>query len=304
MMAFPSGFLLRHLIALVLTLFIIHRVQADTEVIPVWPGAVPGETGTPNDGTVKPPSNPNDTVTAITDVTRPTLTVFRPDKYKDAGTTIIVCPGGGYSILAWNLEGTEVAEWLNSIGVTAIVLKYRVPGKGDPTQGPVIERSLQDAQRSVSLVRSKAAEWGTNPNHVGILGFSAGGNVAAFTCTEFNHRHYQPIDNVDAVSCRPDFGVLIYPAWLIDAHNMLQLRPELVVTKDTPTMFIVQTSDDPLLPEGSVQMYLALHRAGVKAELHIFQAGGHGYGLRTEGTPISGWPQRCGEWLRQNGLSR
>src|SRR5205807_221696 len=152
-------------------------------------------------------------VLRISNVSHPTLTVHRPAKDKDTGAAVVICPGGGYSILAWDLEGTEVAKWLNSIGVTGIILKYRVPGRPDD---PNHRLPLEDAQRAMSLVRSKAKEWDIDPGRVGMLGFSAGGNLTARACTQFDHRSYDAIDDVDKVSCRPDFGVLVYPAWLVE----------------------------------------------------------------------------------------
>ena len=235
---------------------------------------------------------------------------------------MIICPGGGYNILAWDLEGTEVADWLNSAGVTGIVLKYRVPAKRGPDLHGFIP--LMDAQRAISLVRSKAGELGIDPKRIGILGFSAGGNLAALSCTNFDTRSYDGIDDVDKVSCRPDFGVLIYPAYLlvekpkaekpkgnkaaaVPATNPSpqapdQLSPLLPISAQTPPIFFAHANDDGVPPAGSAIMYLALKRAGVKAELHIYTFGGHGFGLRPTTRPCSTWPKRCEEWMHSIGL--
>ena len=205
------------------------------------------------------------------------------------------------AILAWDLEGEEVAAWLRSLGVTGIVLKYRVPrrpdqAKDNPPLGP-----LQDAQRAMSLVRSKAGEWNLDPKRIGILGFSAGGHLAAATATNFDRRAYETIDDVDKISCRPDFAVLIYPAYLI-VKDKDELAPDIRVSKETPQIFLAHASNDSVKANNSVQMYLALKRAGVPSELHIYATGGHGFGLRPGPSPCSTWPERCGDWLRNQGF--
>jgi acetyl esterase/lipase len=272
-----------------------------TDVLDVWPGVVPGEAGKIGDEKFMPPKKPDDDIQRLTNVAKPTLTIYHPAKEKDTGAAILICPGGGYSILAWNLEGTEVAEWLNGIGVTGIILKYRVPKRPDQ---PNFLPPLQDAQRAMSLVRSKAADWGIDPKRIGMLGFSAGGNLTARACTGYEKRSYETIDDVDQVSCRPDFGVLLYPAWLVKDKTE-ELIPELVVNKQTPPMFFVHAGNDGISAANSAVMYLALKRAGVPAELHVFSTGGHGFGLRPTTQPVSAWPKRCEDWLRnQNWLER
>ena len=262
----------------------------------VWPAKVPGEKG--DIGPEKIDQKPGANVQLLTNVSKPTLTLYRAPKEKDAGATVVICPGGGYSILAWDLEGTEVADWLNSCGVNAVILKYRVPArKGLPPHVP----PLQDAQRAMSLVRSKAAEWGIDEKRIGMLGFSAGGNLTALACTNYDHRTYEPVDDVDKVSCRPDFGVLIYPAWLVE-DGKDQLKPDFRVNSQTPPMFLVHANDDGITAANSAVMYLALKRAGVPAELHIFAAAGHGFGLRPTDKPASAWPQRCEAWMKSQGL--
>ncbi|HSU68669.1 MAG TPA: alpha/beta hydrolase [Tepidisphaeraceae bacterium] len=255
----------------------------------VWPGKAPGDSSqiAKEDWQGK----------KVTNVTEPTLTIYRPAKDKDTGVAVIVCPGGGYKVLMMSYEGEDVAKWLTDIGITGIVLKYRVPAP------PGIAKylpGLQDAQRSVSLVRSRAKEWGINPDKVGILGFSAGGHLTAATCTNFEKRAYEPIDVTDQVSCRPDFGVAIYPGGVIEKGTS-QMSPEITVTKQTPPMFIAQATDDPG-SDNSVYLYLALKHAGVPAELHMYTKGGHGFGIKPTGKPSATWPDRCAEWMRSEGI--
>jgi acetyl esterase/lipase len=270
-------------------------------VLAIWPGKVPGEDKSIGEENVKAQKHGQKTIQLLTNVSKPTLTVFRPAKDKDTGAAVLICPGGGYHILAWDLEGEEVATWLNSIGVTGIILKYRVPrrpgqDKDKPPIGP-----LQDAQRALSLVRSKASEWQIDRKRIGILGFSAGGHLAASASTNFDKRAYEATDEIDKVSCRPDFTVLIYPAYLLTKDDK-ELAPDIRVRKECPPMFFAHANDDPIKPDNSARMYLALKHAGVPAELHIYSTGGHGFGLRPTEKPCSTWPQRCGEWMRVQGL--
>jgi acetyl esterase/lipase len=266
-------------------------------VLDVWPGKPLGETA--DVGPEK--SETKDKITRISNVTVPTLTVFRPAKDKDTGAAVVIAPGGGYNLLAWDLEGTEVADWLNSIGVTGIVLKYRVPRRPDgPKEGPP-PQAQKDAQRAISLVRSKAADWEIDPKRIGMLGFSAGGNLTAWTSTNFDKRSYDALDDVDKVSCRPDFTVLIYPAYLTNKTGDA-LADNIRVSKDSPPMFLVHAEDDKgVPPEGSILMYLALKKEKVPAEMHIYPSGGHGFGLRPSDKPCSKWPQRCADWLNAQG---
>lgn len=278
-------------------------LSAEPTVLNVWPGKAPGEVaGVGPEITQTPPGGrevAGKPVTRLTNVTQPTISVYRPAKDKDTGAAVLVCPGGGYGILAWDLEGTEVAEWLNGIGVTGIVLKYRVPrppGLGKNEQ-PV--QPLMDAQRALSLVRSKASEWGIDPQRIGVLGFSAGGHLAASLATNFNRRAYDAKDAVDQENCRPDFAVLVYPAYLLDGN---QLSAGIPVSDKTPPMFIAAAWDDESFVRNSPHMWLALKQAGVQAELHLYESGGHGFGLRPTGKPSAEWPKRCAEWLNGRGL--
>ncbi len=277
------------------------RTAEKPVVLNVWPGKPPGETKPIGEEKIVLQKHGEGTIKILHNVSKPTLTVFRPAKDKDTGAAVVICPGGGYNILAWDLEGEEVASWLNSIGVTGIVLKYRVPRRPDrPKDKPPIG-PLQDAQRALSLVRNKAKEWKLDPKRIGILGFSAGGHLAASTSCNFDKRAYESMDETDEVSCRPDFTILIYPAYLL-AKGKDELTPEIRVRKECPQTFFAHAGNDPVPADDSVRMYLALKRAGVPAELHVYTSGGHGFGLRPSKEPCSTWPKRCEDWLRTRGL--
>jgi len=278
-------------------------------VVDLWPGKAPDETGTIGAEYVR--MSPKldrkevevtESTRMITNVTKPTITVYRPAKDKDTGTAMLICPGGGYWNLYWELEGEEVAAWLNSIGVTGIILKYRVPRRPDEPKADPARRPLQDAQRAVSLVRSKDKEWGINPDRIGIVGFSAGGHLAVATATSFEKRTYEPIDEIDKISCRPDFAVPVYSGYL-KAKDKDELAPGLSVPKGTPPMFLVHGGADIISdPEHSVVMYRALKRAGVPAELHIYATAAHDFGVRQSDHPYSTWTNSCAAWLRQHGF--
>ena len=279
-------------------LFCSPLLAADRPVMEVWPGKAPGETKEIGPEESRPPqAKQRADVTRLTNISKPTLTLYQPPEGKRNGAAVIVLPGGGYSILAWDLEGTEIAEWLNSIGVTAAVLKYRVPRRDGDTANKL---PLMDAQRSMSLVRSKASDLGIDPKRIGILGFSAGGNLAGGTCLSYNERQYDKIDSVDDVSSRPDFGVLIYAAYLADQNG--NIRPEYQPTKETPPMFFAFAMDDRVAVDGSFAMAKALKATGIPAELHMYDAGGHGFGMRKSEFPCHTWPARCAEWLGHRGL--
>ncbi|MBI5694061.1 MAG: alpha/beta hydrolase [Verrucomicrobia bacterium] len=276
---------------------------APAVVLNVWPGTPPGETK---------PLPPEADQTKDTDkliagrriiklgnVSTPQLAVFRPAPEKDTGASVIICPGGGFNILAYDLEGTEVAAWLNSLGVTGIVLKYRVPAR-DPQKRWLA--AVQDAQRSVSLVRHRAAEWKLDPGRIGILGFSAGGATAGITALAGGTRHYDNLDAIDTASCRPDFALLIYPAYFVE-RGQTQLRPDLVVPKDVPPTFFVHAFDDGVPVQNSLLLAAEIKRVGGTAEVHAYDAGGHGYGLRlVPELPVTTWPARAEAWLARRGL--
>ncbi len=293
--------ILRTLPALLLGVLAVLNASA-SEPMALWPNGAPGETG--DIGAERDMTKPDDGLVAgkrvirIGNVSAPTLTLYRPPPDKDTGAAVVVCPGGGYTILAMDLEGTEVCQWLNSAGVAAVLLKYRVPARKG------LERyaaPLQDAQRALGLVRYHAAEWHIDPRRIGIMGFSAGGHLSAAASTRFEKRSYEPVDEADQASCRPDFAMLIYPAYLVRKQGP-EVAPELTVTSNTPPTFIVQAEDDPVHVENSLFYYLALKNAKVPAEMHLFASGGHGYGLRESDKAVISWPKRAEEWMRGLGV--
>lgn len=261
----------------------------------LWPGKPPGETvAIPAETAVK---GPKDDIVRVSNVSTPQLMVYMP-KEKANGTFVLIAPGGGYSILAIEHEGTMVAEWLNSIGVSAGVLKYRVPKRKDVN--PVHTPMLQDSQRAMSLIRKKAPEWKLDDKKIGMLGFSAGGHLTAITSTT-TKRTYDALDATDTLSSLPDFTILIYPAYLVEKDNTT-LKPEFDIHKGTPPMFLVHASDDPLTSEGSVALYRALKKNGVSAEMHLYATGGHGFGMKKGHAVAEDWPKRCEGWLKQRAL--
>ncbi|HKQ39653.1 MAG TPA: alpha/beta hydrolase [Verrucomicrobiae bacterium] len=238
----------------------------------------------------------------ITGVTNPTLTAYWPQTNHNTGTAVLICPGGGYWNLYWELEGEEVAAWLNTLGITGIILKYRVPRRPDEIEREPAWRPLQDAQRAVSLVRSKAKMWGIHPERIGIIGFSAGGHLAIATATSFEKRTYKALDDVDDTSSRPNFAILAYPGYL-KATNKNELHPSLRIPSGTPPVFLVHGADDIISPpEHSVVTYLALKQAGIPAELHIYAATTHDFGVRRSDRAYAQWTECCAKWLREQGF--
>ncbi|MBI3876630.1 MAG: alpha/beta hydrolase [Verrucomicrobia bacterium] len=265
----------------------------------LWPDAPPLAVASDKPEAYLPPdgkSHPD--ITRLGNVSEPQLLVFPAPAGKRNGTAVLVCPGGGYSILAMKHEGTQVAEWLNSLGVTAAVLKYRVPApKGEPPH----LRPLLDAQRAMSLLRERAAEWGVDEQRAGVLGFSAGGNLAAWLVCEGNRRPDAYPDAAKEKPCRPDFGILLYSAYLTGQQTNRAV-PVLRGEEKPGPVFLVHANDDRLTAENSAQFYLALKKAGAGAELHVYQDGGHGFGMLRNGQPVNDWPRRCEDWLRARKL--
>jgi len=280
------------------------RAEEVGRPIPLWAGTPPGDEGLVM-GEEKDMTSAKDGLIAgrgvirLGNVTAPTLTVYPAPKEKSTGAAVVVCPGGGYHILAMDLEGTEVVEWLNSIGVTGVLLKYRVPARKDR---PRYAAPLQDVQRAMGLVRSRAAEWGIDPKRVGVMGFSAGAHLSAALSTRYEKREYEPIDAADRISVRPDFALLIYPGYLALEKEGDRVASELIVTPNTPSTFILQTQDDGVRVENSVSYYLALKQQKVAAELHLYATGGHGYGLRSTDQAVTGWPRLAERWMRGLGI--
>lgn len=225
-------------------------------------------------------------VTRLTNVSVPTVAIFRPTPEVDTGAAVVIAPGGGHTILAYDLEGTEVAAWLNSIGMTGIVLKYRVPGR-DPDRRWLA--AAQDGQRAVSLVRGRADEIGVDPDRIGIIGFSAGGTPVRYAAL-VKERLYEPVDRYDTVSFRPDFAAPIYAGGVPEGAT---------ITEECPPFFMVIAHDDRDRSVAVAELYIALKRANVSAELHIYESGGHGYGLRETELPVTSWPDRMEEWMRR-----
>ena len=237
---------------------------------------------------------PPDGVVRLTNVTRPMITVFRPEQPN--GSAVIVCPGGGYGILAYEHEGTQVCDFLVRHGVTAILLKYRVPAKP--------REPLQDAQRAVGIVRRRAAEWGLAPDRIGILGFSAGGHLSVMTALKGKERSYRPDAAVEADDPTPNFVIPIYPAYLTAKGTDGPLLPEITVTKSAPPMCLIHAHDDPWTAAGSCLLYLEYKKLGLPCELHIFAKGGHGFGMKPHGQPANAWPDRVVEWMGSMGYTR
>ena len=269
----------------------------------LWPGLAPGETQKlpPEQDTTKPNGRlvAGRRVIRLGNVSDPTITVYQPPADRRNDAAVLVCPGGGYYILAMDLEGTEICRWLNRLGVTAVLLKYRVPRRPDREKHAA---PLQDAQRAMGLIRQHAGEWGVAPNRVGVIGFSAGGHLAAVLSNHPDTRTYRPIDDADRFSSRPNFALLIYPAYLLAEKGSSRLAPEVSVSPATPRTFLAMAMDDPIGPKNAVFYALALKKAGVPAELHLYPRGGHGYGLRKTADLVTTWPDRAAEWLQAEGL--
>ena len=273
----------------------------DHTTIPLWPAGAPDATS--SKGPEQDTSSPKDhqvagrAVVRLGNVASPTITLYlvhSDSAAAAAGPVVVVFPGGAYRIVAIDLEGTEVCDWLNSAGVNCVLLKYRVPDSGP---FPKSKAALQDAQRAVGMVREHAAEWHLDPRRLGVLGFSAGGHLAAALSTHYDRRLYPAVDAADQQSCRPDFAIIIYPGYLAFSEKNFQFNPDIPVTSSTPPAFIVQAEDDPVHVENAVEYFMALKKAQVSAELHTYAQGGHGFGLRPTEKPVTRWPQLAAIWL-------
>jgi acetyl esterase/lipase len=276
---------------------------ADKPTLTLWPSGAPGpQTATgPEHDTTRPTDNliAGRPLMRIGEVADPTITLYSAPADHHTGAAVVVFPGGGYQILAIDLEGTEVCDWLNSIGVDCVLLKYRVPGTGPY---PNSAAALQDAQRAVGMVREHAPEWKIDPSHVGVLGFSAGGHLAAALSTHYDQRLYPLMDAADQQSCKPDFAIVIYPGYLALSEKNFEVNPDIPVTASVPPTFLVQAEDDPVHVENAIEYFMQLKKAGVPAELHVFSKGGHGYGLRPTNLPITHWPELATSWLHTIGV--
>jgi len=266
---------------------------AEPEVILLWPNGAPGSESRTAPEKVEPPGPGHDYV-KITSIHQPSVTAYLPAKDKATGAAVIVCPGGAHAFLAWDIEGANVGQWLADHGVTAFALKYRLARETNSTY-KIEVHELADVQRAIRLVRSRAPEWGINPDRIGVMGFSAGGQLAALAAARYDAGLANATDAVDRVSCRPDFQALLYPA----------IPKDLVFSKEaTPPAFLACGANDrPGISEGLPELYLALKRAGVSAELHAYAGTGHGFGLRPQNhAPADGWPERFLEWLNHSGF--
>ena len=277
--------------------------------IRIWPGAVPDAlpvtgpevAGTVVDSAGRPKLVGGKPWTYVNNVSQPTMTVYVP-RASNTGVAVVVFPGGGYNVLAIDLEGTEACDWLTSRGIACVLLKYRVPCDKVGVYRDC-RMALVDAQRTLSLVRHRAAEWKIDPHRIGVLGFSAGGHMVAAVSTRFDRRLYRPVDAADSASCRPDFAMALYPGHLAVPERSFVLNPDIHVTSRTPPTFLVQAENDPVDPiENSLVYYTALRKAGVPAELHIFPTGGHAFALRETDAAITRWPAQAETWLREIGM--
>lgn len=281
------------------------RPSAGNVQTPIWPGTPPDLVRDP-----APESG------ASIHVSRPTMTVYGPQG-RNTGVAMVVFPGGGYQVLAMDLEGTEICAWLTSRGVTCVLLKYRVPNSGPTLRDgrryyPKVQTALQDAQRTLGLVRQRAAQWHVDPHKIGVIGFSAGGHLVAAASTHFARRTYRAVDAADTVSCRPDFAIVVYPGhlWAHEDESRatrrqedLSLRPDIRVRPDTPPTFLLQAQNDDVdTVEQSLAYYVALQKAGVPTEMHLYAEGGHAFGLRPTKLPIGRWPQLVEQWMHTIGM--
>ena len=278
-------------------LLLSHMSMAQKSVL-LFPDVAPGEKRTMTETRDDTGDKVGElSVLRVSNVGSPAITIYPANPDVASGAAMVVCPGGGYYLLAYDLEGTEVCDWLNAAGITAILLKYRVPRR--PNR-PMYEAPLQDVQRAISYVRAHADELGIDPERIGIVGFSAGAHLSVMASTAYDKRSYLPIDEVDKVSCRPDYCLLVYPAYL--SGKNFQLAPEIKVTKDVPPTMIIQAEDDKSYIDSSLFYYYALKQAGVPAWMHLYSNGGHGYGLRDTGCMVNEWPDRAEDWFQELGV--
>jgi acetyl esterase/lipase len=298
---------------LVWLLITISNLSAQTKIIDIWQGKVPGAITAANYNLI---ADSSGSWTYMRHITNPLLEMYTPSKEKSNGTAVIICPGGGYWGLAYKHEGSQIASWFNSLGITAFILKYRLPDDSimkDKSIGP-----MQDGQEAIRIVRRNAKKWNINPNKIGIMGFSAGGHLASTLSTHFLEKVYE---TKDTTSARPDFSILIYPVISMDTsithmgsrkyllgkdpsvEQIKRFSNELQVDAETPPAFIVHSLDDETVPvQNSIRYALALKKYKIPCELHIYQSGGHGYGLGRTSNTESTWPKACKSWLKANGF--
>ena len=289
---------MKKLIFVIALLMSMHSFAQDK--VRLFPGGAPGETVVLPEESVDETGNKvaGETVQRMSHVSDPIITIFHPVQELACGTAMIVCPGGGYNILAYDLEGTEICDWLNDLGITAILLKYRVPRREGREKH---EAPLQDAQRAISYVRANYEELNIHPDRIGIMGFSAGAHLSAMVSNSNNERTYPVVDVFDKADMRPDFCLLVYPAYL-DGKTFGTLAPELKVTSTTPPTLLIQSEDDKSYINSSLFYYYALKEAGVPVVMHLYSDGGHGYGMRDTKATVNEWPDRAETWMRSLGF--
>jgi acetyl esterase/lipase len=293
-------------------MFAFGRLSAQTNVwqpspghaqVRIWPGTPPDAKPVPGpEYATNEPTGTGQPWVSVNNVSQPTMTVYSP-KGTNTGVAVVVFPGGGYFCLAIDLEGTEICDWLNSRGITAVLLKYRVPVKkvGPYGESPL---ALEDAQRTLGLVRFHAAKWHINPHKIGVIGFSAGGHMVAATSTHFDKRLYPVVDAADKESCRPDFAIALYPGHLWNEDKGFMLNPNVPVTTNTPPTFLLQNEDDHVDNiNDALVYYIALKNTGVPVELHSYAQGGHAFGLRPTKFPATKWPRLVETWLGTIGMT-
>lgn len=282
-------------IAAAVLCFAFTAAAADPVTVRLWPQGAPEKPGVAVGPEHEIRREKDDGIKRLTNVSEPTLTVFRPERPN--GTAVLVCPGGGYSILAIEHEGSQVCERLASLGVTPVLLKYRVPRRdpADPGREP-----LQDAQRAMGILRQRAAEFGIRPDRIGILGFSAGGHLAVMTALHANERTYAADPALDAADATPNFAIPVYPAYLVGKERTFELLPEVAVTAKAPPMCLIHAHDDKGVTSASASalLYLEYKKLGLPCELHIYGSGGHGFGLKPGGLPVQSWFDRVADWMR------
>ncbi|MFV0444705.1 MAG: alpha/beta hydrolase [Planctomycetaceae bacterium] len=292
-----------YLLLLALVWCAVCPAREPDRVIELWPELAPGET-TREVGAALPRREKEDPpATRIGGITQPRVMWYRPAGDAPPTGVVLILPGGGYNYVVADKEGSEVAEWLNSLGIAAGVVHYRTKRK-EPGEQPLWVRPVQDGQRAIRLVRQHAAEWGVPADRVAVMGFSAGGNAAGLLATRFNNPAYEPLDGADEFSCRPDLCLLMYP-WRLADESTGELNPEVTVTAETPQTFLVHAQDDSVTVFSSVAFFTALKRHKVPGELHVYARGGHGYGIRpVEDSEVDTWPARAEDWLRLQGWVR
>lgn len=270
---------------------------AQNQPVPLFPEGAPGETRELTETAENSKElNGGKPVLYVRNVSGPSITIYPAERPAATKSAVIVCPGGGYELLSYDSEGSEVCEWLNRLGITSVLLKYRVPRREGRAKH---EAPLQDLQRTISYLRAHAAEMNINPQRIGVMGFSAGAHLSAMACNSFGERTYPATDAADSISCRPDFCLLVYPAYL-DGKNF-QPAPEIKVSSSTPPTMIVQAENDKFYINSSLFYYYALKEAGVPARMHLYSTGGHGFGMRKTGTAVDEWPRRAKDWFREIG---